>query len=97
MNRRPRPRWRPRRRQQQPAPAELPTQPSPAALAEIVGLLAGRHYGIANLQLSGDVPETDIIRALLGLCTAVLNELPGDTAPQFLRALGAEVAGKPGP
>lgn len=55
-------------------------------------MLAGRTYGIADLQLSGDVPEIEIIRAMLGITIALLGELDDD-GPRFLQVLGAEAAG----
>lgn len=87
----------PHRRTRTTPPATLPTAPSPAAMAEAVAMLSGRIYGAANLPLSGDVPAADIIRALLGLTVALLDDaFPDDRGAALLRLLGATVAGHTG-
>lgn len=71
----------------------LPPEPSPQAMAEATALIAGRAYRAANLPLSGDVGERDIIRALLGITVALLCEqFPDDQGAEFLETLGADAA-----
>lgn len=68
----------------------MSAQPSPAAMAEAVALLAGRAYQSANLGLSGDVEPHDLVRALLNIAHALLAEIP--EAAEFLQALGSKAA-----
>lgn len=86
----------PRRRTRTTPPATLPTTPSPAALSECVALLAARTQGLV-LDPSGDIPPGDLLRAMVGITLALLDDaFPDDRGAALLRLLGATVAGHTG-